>query len=832
VADTSSTITLNFDGDLSGLTRAAAGVRTVLSGITKGLAGIGAAGSGVTAVAGLVAALQQLAPAALLGAAAIGAFVAVKATFALATQGFAEAVGGDAEAMAKLAPAAREAAQAITALRDGPIRELQQSVQQAFFQGFAEDIGQLSGTFLPTLRTGLTGIGEALATVRRDTVRAFATPETAADLGNLLANTKAALLENTTFLGNFGAGFVQLGSIGSEFLPGLVSGLDGVAARFRDFVEDNPAAIHDMISNALQGFGDLFTGVGNIAASFGSILRGLAGDVGSPLAAFAELTGRLREFFASAAAQGPLQALGETLRTVSSVMGDVLLAALSAVGPLIQGLAPFVTALAQAFGDFATGALGALSGPLSQVVTQLGRELAPILPVVSAALVGVAEAIAPVINALAGPLASIISTIVLTLAQMVAAIAPVIAALGPLVSILGTTLADALNLVAPLLVEVAVVVAETLTTAISALVPLLPPLAAAFLSIIEAVVPLIPPLLDLAVATLPLFIGALQLVLPAVTAVVQIIAVLVAALVPLITSVVETTTTIVRSFSEMVGTVLSTIGGWITDMINFFTNLSQNGQQIVDDFTGAVSDFFAEMGDAVSDTANAIVALVTSQFGEMGASVQRFVGDMVAAVLRFFTNMRTDAVGAARALVTEAVAAIGRLASDFAAAAGRAVDGLVNGIRAGLGRVGDAARSLAQGAFDALNAVFNFGSPSKVTTQLGRWVGEGLALGIDGSTGDIIASARAAAQAANNALATGILPELAATAATVASSPGSADRARAGDAAAITAALGSSEVVVQVMLDGEPVQAIVRTAIKANESDTVRRSRVGTGVSF
>ena len=68
--------------------------------------------------------------------------------------------------------------------------------------------------------------------------------------------------------------------------------------------------------------------------------------------------------------------------------------------------------------------------------------------------------------------------------------------------------------------------------------------------------------------------------------------------------------------------------------------------------------------------------------------------------------------------------------------AGRAmVDGLVNGIRSGLGALKDAITGMGQSTVQWLRDTLGIRSPSRVFAQLGGYVGEGFAQGIGGSAG-------------------------------------------------------------------------------------------------
>lgn len=59
------------------------------------------------------------------------------------------------------------------------------------------------------------------------------------------------------------------------------------------------------------------------------------------------------------------------------------------------------------------------------------------------------------------------------------------------------------------------------------------------------------------------------------------------------------------------------------------------------------------------------------------------------------------------------------------------VQGLANGIAAGVDKVAAAAQKVADTVTNKLQSVFSFGSPSKYMTQRGEWISEGLQIGMD-----------------------------------------------------------------------------------------------------
>lgn len=61
------------------------------------------------------------------------------------------------------------------------------------------------------------------------------------------------------------------------------------------------------------------------------------------------------------------------------------------------------------------------------------------------------------------------------------------------------------------------------------------------------------------------------------------------------------------------------------------------------------------------------------------------------------------------------------------------IQGLINGIGSMAGAVWDKVKSITDGIKNAITGALQINSPSKLTTQYGKWVGEGLAIGMDKS---------------------------------------------------------------------------------------------------
>lgn len=685
MASSSSTIRVVFDGSVEGLRRAASSAQRIISGVNKGLVGLGkpllalgAGGGAIQLIAGIGAALSQLAPAALILPGALLAAGAAMATFKLAMSGVGDAIkSGDISA---LSPQAGAAVTAIRGLK-GAFDDLKNSVQDKFFAGLAGDVQALGSTYLPVLKAGLGGIATEFNAMAREGAKALLDPRSVSAVNAVLGNTSLTLGNMRGALGNVLSGFVELGGLGSNFLPNLGTAIDNVSLKFKNWVQtgiDN-GSIQRMIDGAIAGFKDLGAIAGNVGSILGSVFSGLSAGTGasSPLAALRDTTAALREFFASAAAQGPLQALGQTMAVVAGVVRDVLLAALRALGPIVQAIAPFVQALAQALGTALTGALAALGPPIASLLAALGGALAPILPVLARLITGLAQAIAPVV-----------------------------AALGPLVDKLGAALLPVIETLVPIITEIANAIGSFLAEAINLLAPLLPPLVAAFGQIVAAVLPLIPPILEIAQTLLPILAGVIEsVVIPAIQLIAGIISNVLVPVIKGIIPIVQAVADFLRMIWDVIKVVIDAAVGAIRNTLNWFGQLP-----------GLISGWFG----AAKDWAVRKFTELVDWIGQLPQKILGALGDLG----NLLVNVGRDIV-----------------------------NGLWNGISAGWNWLVDKVKNLAGSLLDAAKGALGIASPSKLfRDEIGKFIPEGMALGITSNLAPVtIASARMAAAASAGA---------------------------------------------------------------------------------
>jgi hypothetical protein len=374
------------------------------------IAALGRALGTLVMPAAAVAAAPQIAAigaAAITATGALGLIPAVVSSAALAVntlkvgfQGFADALDEDpakaAEALKQLAPAAREAATAVRALRPA-WDALQLNVQDELFRGLGRSVGQLATAYMPQLRAtmadvarsfndGAKSVTEFLTNGKNvDTVRAAMR-----NLGTTIDNIVEAAAPLTSV-------FVDVLAEGSIVLRELTAGTGAAASGFADMVREARASgdlaawIRDGVEEVQQ--------LGRIAGNIGSTLYNVfstAEDAGASfLDTLEDITSAMSEWTASAQGQDTIAAVFRSIRDASAAAAPGVRALVDAIASVVQriGDAGVLKAAGEAF--------SALAREAAPLVTQLGN-LAPVVTTVLGAIRDLAPVLIPAAAALAG----------------------------------------------------------------------------------------------------------------------------------------------------------------------------------------------------------------------------------------------------------------------------------------------------------------------------------------------------------------------------------------------------------------------------------------------
>jgi phage-related protein len=708
---------------------------TTLTALTKvtalalaGQAAFAGAG-GLVSVAG---ALSQAAGAALLIPAALGAGVIAVGALTIGLQGMGDAlkVVGDTakfnEAIKDLSPNARSFALAVHDLVPA-FKELRLQVQDRLFAGLGQDFAEIGRLHLPVIQKGLTAMAASLNEGAKGFAAFARDKQTVSDLGTLFANSSLGAHFLAQAVQPVLSALRDIGTVGSEFLPGLADGFSEAATRFGEFIAHarESGKLKEVLSDGLSALGDIFSILGNIGSIIGSVLHaGQAAGAGL-LGTVKDITGELAQWAKSVQGQAALTSfltatkqvamallpilgsvielvahqLAPILATIATTVGPSVKIVLDAIGKALESAKPGIAALAQGFASFLAALAPALPA-LGRLVNVLGQSLGAVLERLGPVIADVASVLA---DQLAAALPSLVPAIVIiaeAFGRLVEALAPlipsVLALLGPFVEAGGiidalvpivVVLVDAFGQLADALGPVITLVADVLIQAINALAPVFPvltdailQLAPAFISLVEALLPLIDPLVQLLAIILPplieLFVAILVPVVGAASAILNI-------LVPAITFLLEI--------------VIAVVGG----VTNWFANLNTNVTAIFN----AIGSFFTDIWNGLKNTAinaaHAIADGVRSALSVIGGFFAGAFEAGRAAVVNAFFMIKDGVANGIEAVLSwirgmpgRIVDAIGNLGSLLWDIGRRLITGLLDGIKAGAKAVFDFIKSI------------------------------------------------------------------------------------------------------------------------------------------
>jgi hypothetical protein len=280
----------------------------------------------------------------------------------------ASALSGSTEAFDKLSANAQATVRAILGL-DGAWMDLRHSVQDALFAGVADEVKVLGGTYIPVLKSGMTGVAQEFNTGAHSVARFLAEGEQVKTINSLFGGTKGVVGNLTDTMQPLLAVLLDVVAVGTEMLPGLTSGFGAAAERAAAFVHDarETGQLREWIQgglDTLHQLGTLFSQVGQIVSA---VFKGLGAGGTNFLDTLIRVTATVRDFLQSFEGQQALKAVGQALRAVSAVVTEVMLTAFQELAPVIVELAPGFAELARQVGTVLVVALQAL-GPLLQWV--------------------------------------------------------------------------------------------------------------------------------------------------------------------------------------------------------------------------------------------------------------------------------------------------------------------------------------------------------------------------------------------------------------------------------------------------------------------------------
>ncbi|MFE3004247.1 MULTISPECIES: hypothetical protein [unclassified Streptomyces] len=661
-----------------------------------------AVGSLVPLLAGVVAVLAQIAPAAALAVSGVLAIGLAAGTVKLAMVGVGDAVTAAldpsnpeayAKALEKLSPNARSFVGEIRKAQPA-LDKIRKSVQDRVFDGLDKQLRATAKAALPDFRSAL---GSTATTLNKMAVGVFTAARGLAADGTLGTALKGATSGLAAFRRAPGQIVTALGQIGAAAAPAFQrlseasgSALDRLSEKLTAAFESG--GMEQAIEGAIDLLGQLGRVIGNVGGTLSNVFGGLTSSGQGLFGTLETITQSLQDATATAGFQRALGALSDTMRVVASTVGPLLGQALAALGPVVETLA----------------------GPAQLLVATLGSGLSTVL----------AE-LGPVLDSAAGTFGDLVVALLpfVTLASELAATA--LPALAPLFEGLSTVVQE----MTPFLEQLATNIGAQLTPALERL----PEILGAIVPVFERAAAEIFPALTQALVTMSPYLGELAVQL----------ADLAVQLAPVIADFLSFSTVIISKVAPYAGPLLAGVLVGLIAMLSGLATILEHtvvpavrtlGNVLSGDFRGALASAGVNIGNlrSVAATAfNALVGNAISNIGrfasEVGAGAVRAAGRLRDGVNQGIANVRT-LLGS---LPSIAQAAAGGLGSALVAAGASLISGLISGIQSKIGAVRAKLGELT-------SMIPDWKGPKRkdatLLTPAGKSIIQGLIDGIDAST--------------------------------------------------------------------------------------------------
>lgn len=583
------------------------------------------------------------------------AAVAIMQTAKLATQGFSDALTETdpkkfAEAVAKMPPAMRETALAIRAM--GPeFTALKLDVQQRAFAGLSGEVTALGKTYLPVLRTGMGGIAEALNAGARGATAFLREAQTTRDIATIFDNSSQAAGSLAQAVQPALRALRDIATVGSDFLPGLASGIAEGASSFSTFIATarQTGQLHEWISQGLSVLGDLFTLLRNVFGIIGELFSAANTSGVSLIGTLNQVTGGLLTFLRSAEGQTALTQVFGGIAAIAQGLGPVLVALGQTI---VSSIAPAIALLGPQLGQAFTNMAPAIA-PLGQVIAALAPVLGAVALALADMLVPAAQALAPVVAALAPALSTVAALLGGAVGDAITSLAPAVLglaqALAPLIVQLGGLLAQALRIVAPMLAQfltgltpIIAAVGGAFLQALGAILPVLGQLAQVFgtvlLAGLRAVQPVLPVIVRVIEQLATIVSGALAAAMPTLVQVAEMVGGLlvqaVSALAPLLPQLAEAFFAVVNALLPLLPPMLSLIGELLPPLTGLIAAIVPIVVQVAHTFAAlvtAIAPLITQIAQALIPIIQGLLAVVEPVF--------RIIGSIISGAMRYIQGV-------------------------------------------------------------------------------------------------------------------------------------------------------------------------------------------------
>lgn len=426
--------------------------------------------------------------------------------------------------------------------------------------------------------------------------------------------------------------------------------------------------------------GQLSTLSDNASTFLGNITSGvfekLSQDI---LPAVNNAISTVNDAFTTGGFQGAIDAIKEMSPVLDSVITKVEGAA-SALNDM--GISPEIFAGITAAAGPALVVIGKMIEGFGGIVSAAGRFGTKISDVIKtlSGFSGTTMGIMGVVGALAAAFVYLMTTnddfrnsVMASVTTIASSLQPVISALLPLIvqiaTIIGTTLATGLQLLAPLLSQIMMFVAQLLAQLMPLIAQLVSQLAPVLTTIITAVSQMITALLPPVIEILGQVMAAIDALLPPImsvlTTAIEVISGVIEAIMPIISTVAEVMTSVMDTIMPIVSFVAGIIAdiiAVITPIIDFMSGVIQSIIAVITPIASTVASVFNGIFSTVSSIMSQVASKVTGVFSQIQSAwtgLTSFVSGVFSGISNAVDSLISSVKGVVNSVIGGINAAIG-----------------------------------------------------------------------------------------------------------------------------------------------------------------------------
>lgn len=207
----------------------------------------------------------------------------------------------------------------------------------------------------------------------------------------------------------------------------------------------------------------------------------------------------------------------------------------------------------------------------------------------------------------------------------------------------------------------------------------------------------------------------------------------------------DTITIYIKGIWEQIKIVFETFFNVVIDIFNIFKALfSDDWEALWEGIKKLVSDIWDGVKKLIENSFTTILSVLISIGGKIKSAWNDVWEGVKTSLNNAWNNIKTsvstsitNVVNSVKDMATKMINALKSLPNDALQMGKDFVQGLINGIANMISSVVDKAKSMASSVTSAVKSTLKIQSPSKVMTEAGEMVGEGLVVGIEKTTDNV-----------------------------------------------------------------------------------------------